>query len=454
MFRPRIFPLTFAAFLLAWLHVGAAWAQGQRISLIRDTEIERDIRVFVTPIFRVAGLNPDDIRIHLINDRRLNAFVAGGLNIFINTGLIQRASHPGQLIGVIAHETGHIAGGHLARVQDELRGASTETIIGLVLGAAAAVATGNPGAMAAGIGAGLQTAQRGLLAYSRGQEASADQAALTFLDRAHESARGLMEFLRVLEDEDLLSRSRQDPYLLTHPITQERVAAVEAHVATSRWSNVPDPPEFVAMLKRIHAKLDGFLDPTGSVLQKYPATDKSIPARYARAIAYYRIPDLAHAMPLVDGLIAERPEDPYFHELKGQILFENGRLAEAVPEYARAVQLLPDAPLIRRDYARTLIETGDRKLVHQAVGDLETVVREDSNDASAWRLLGIAYGRDDNIAMASLALAESAVRTGDKGAARVNARKARELLPKGTPAWLRADDLVNSIKNEREREKR
>ena len=445
-------PLLIAAFVLLWalLVTGPVHAQdASRTSYIRDAEIENTIRTFVTPIFEAAGLPPNDIRIIIIDDKRLNAFVAGGLNIFINSGLIQRVESPNQLIGVIAHETGHIAGGHLARMQEEMKGLSTQAIIGMVLGAAAAVATGKAGALMAGNAAGMQAAERNFLSYSRTQESAADQAGLRFLEATHQSARGLADFLDVLADQELLSVGRQDPYLRTHPITRDRVEAVHAFADRSKWKDAPDPPAFIAAHARMRAKLDGYMEPR-LALSKYRESDKGVPARYARAIAYYRLLEIPKALQLLEGLIAEFPQDPYFHELRGQILFENGRVPEAVTSYETAVRLLPDAALIRRDYARAEMETGDPGRLKHAIRDLEQVVRQESDDSGAWRLLGTAYGKDDQIGMASLALAQAAIIRGERREARAHAERAQRLLPHGSPAWLRAEDIRIASRRDRD----
>ncbi len=431
------------AALLAALLVGfsgTAQAQ-QRVGLVRDAEIETIIRTYATPIFEAAGLAPNDVDIHLVNDVTLNAFVAGGLNLFLNTGLIQRTSEPGELIGVIAHETGHIAGGHLVRVRDEMENASIQSVLAAVLGAAAAVASGEGGLGTAIAAGGTSMAMRNFLQYSRAQESAADHAALRFLDQMQWSSQGLVGFLGVLADQELLSSTMQDPYLRSHPITRERVASAREHAARSPCRDARYPEAFYGYHARMIAKLDGFLNAPTTTLRKYPASDTSLAARYARAIAHYRAADLKQAVPEIDALIAEHPNDPYFHELRGQMLFENGRAAEAVPSYERAVQLRPDSGLIRLELARALIELGDSARFDEAERQLGEVVRIEPQNAGAWRLLGIAYGRNGDIPNASLALAESAMLRGAREEARFQAERARRTLPEGSPQWLRADDL-------------
>jgi predicted Zn-dependent protease len=416
------------------------WAQ-ERVSLIRDAEIETIIRTYATPIFEAAGLAPSDIKINLVNDSRLNAFVANGLNLFINTGLIQKTTHPNQLIGVIAHETGHIAGGHLVRLRDEMENMGFQALIGAALGAAAAAASGDGGAGAAIALGSQEMARRNFLQYSRSQESSADHAALRFLDQAGISSKGLAEFLETLGDQELLSSTRQDPYLRTHPITQDRIEAARQHAAHSPNTNNPEPADLLEMHRRMIAKLDGFLLPSQTVLARYKPEDRSISARYARAIAFYRQPDLTQALPLIDGLLAESPNNPYFHELRGQMLFENGKVAEALPSYERAVRLLPSSGLLRQELGRASIETGDPGRIKEAIIQLGEAARIEPRNSGTWHLLGIAYGKDGQMGMASLALAESALLRGHRNEAMAQAERAKRGLQQGTASWLRAEDI-------------
>jgi predicted Zn-dependent protease len=424
-----------------------ASAQQQRISFIRDAEVEATIRAFATPLFTAAGLDPNAIRVHLINDSSLNAFVANGLNMYINTGLLIRAENAGQVIGVIAHETGHIMGGHLARARDNMEGATTEAIVAMVLGAAAAVA-GAPDAGVAIIMGGTQAAERGLLRYSRQMESSADQSGVNLLEKTQQSARGMMEFLDILADQELLTAGRQDPYVRTHPISRDRVEFIRHSLTTARYADAPIRPEFVELQKRMRAKLQGFIDPTRA-LQTYKENDQSIEARYARAIAYSRRPDYAKAIPLMDELIAERPNDGYFYEMKGQMVFESGNAKEAERLYAKASELLPNEPLIRIDLARIEIETDSPEATRAAITNLEVARRNETDNTELWRLLAVGYGRDGQIAMASLAQAERALLQGRKPEARAFAERAERGLPSGSAGWLRAQDIRRAAEKQK-----
>ena len=422
-----------------------AAAQGRRISLIRDAEIESTIRIYATPIFNAAGLDNDAVRIHLVNDRALNAFVAGGQRLFVHTGLLMRAESPAQIIGVIAHEAGHIAGAHLVRLQDALRNATTKSIIALVLGTAAALATGDGRVFGAVTAGGQAIAIKDLLRYSRVQESAADQAALRFLDRSGQSSRGLLEFLRLLQSQEAILAGRRGPYLSSHPLTSERVSVIANHVALSRYSDVPTPRTLALRHARMRAKLIGFLQPFAQVERIYPPTDTSVFARYARAIGLFRRADLEPALVLIDGLINEAPDDPYFHELKGQMLFENGRIADALPSYRRAVALAPDEALLRVSLAQAAIELNDPALLADARDQLRTALRFERALGEGWRLLVVAEGRLGATGEMALAQAEYAVLRGDKSAARAHAARAERLLPHGSPGWRRAQDITHQL---------
>lgn len=444
----------FAAVLLAVMLVlsprGEA-ATPPQVSFVRDTELENTIRGYATPIFLAAGLDPTAVRIYLVNDKQINSFVAGGQNLFMNTGLLMQSEDAGQVIGVIAHEVGHIAGGHLVRVQDALARGTAESIVAMVLGAAAMVA-GAPQVGTAVMSGGQNAALRSFLQYTRTQEGSADEAAMRFLNATHQSARGLLDFFQILSGQELLVATRQDPYLRTHPLTQDRIQALEEFVAHSPYSDAPVRPELQAQHRRMIAKLRAFLDDPAITRRRYPESDQSLEARYANAIVEHRTAHLDRALGLIDGLIKEHPEDPYFHELKGQILFESGKPAEALVPYRRAVELLPDAPLLRLDLARVEMAANDPKLLDSAIADLRASIRQESNRPFVWRQLAIALGRQGQMGASSLALAEEAMLLGKRSEAKFHADRAAHELPTGTPAWLQAQDILQAAQNDKERD--
>jgi predicted Zn-dependent protease len=414
-------------------------AAAQR-TLIRDAESEGTIRAYATPIFQAAGLATDDVEIFIIRDGQINAFVAGGQKMFMNTGLILRSESANQIMGVIAHETGHITGGHLSRIQDELKGATAVQILSMVLGAAAAVAGRGDAGMAI-VGAGTTVATSNVLSFSRAQESAADQAGLTFLERSGYSAKGMLEFFEILSGQEILSQARQSPYVRTHPLTRERIDTVRSSLGNARYADARVSAEFDRMHKRMKAKLFAFIEPPSRTMMTYKESDTSEAARYARAIAYYRIPDMAKALPLIDGLIAEFPGDPFYWEMKGQMLFENGRVRDAVAAYGEAVRLLPTAPLIRVGYAQAEIELDRPELTRDALIHLNAAVHADRDYGLAWRLLAIAHGREGRVGEAALALAEQAMVENRMPDATQQAVRALRLLPEGTPSWLRAQDI-------------
>jgi predicted Zn-dependent protease len=362
--------------------------------------------------------------------------------MFVNTGLLLRADNPSQVIGVIAHETGHISGGHLARLPEQMQNAWQTVIISMLGAAAAAVAGSGQGAMAAMM-AGQHIAERQLLRYTRTLEASADQAGVTFLDRSQQSSRGLMEFLQILADQDMMAAERQDPYVRTHPISAERVAFVRNWVAGSRYSDVPVPAAYVVMHRRMRAKLLGYTEPARA-MQQYRETDASPEALYARAFAFYRRGDIARALPLVDRLLATAPADAYYNETRGQFTYEAGDPRGALPYYEKAVAAAPGSALLRTGLAAAQIALDDRSLYPAAIGQLETAAKTEPKSGEIWRLLSVVYGRDGQLGMSALAQAEHALLTGRRADAIGMAERAERLLPPGSPHVLRALDIKSA----------
>jgi predicted Zn-dependent protease len=442
--------------LLCCLVTSAGWAQGRgrddrdrapRISLIRDAEIESLLLSFTTPLFRAAGLDANQLRVRLVKDAALNAFVTSGNRMFVHTGLLQRADSALEVIGVLAHETGHLRNGDPAKLPDMMREAMIRSIGALLIGAAAGAAARDaaPG-MAAALG-GQSMAMRQFLSFTRAQESGADHTGLQLLERSGWSARGLLQLFGKLRDQELVTVERQDPYLRTHPLTADRVTFVEQHVARSANSNRPLPPALESAFVLVRAKLDGFLEAPVVVHRQYPETDRSSAARYARAIALYRSGRATDAVAQLDGLIREAPGNPWFHELKGQVLFEASRGREAIAAYRDAVRLAPEQPLLRVAYARAMVEAGDMAQVRQALGELQRALDRDRDDTDAWRLLSRAWGKLNDIGQANLALAEEAMINEDIVMARRFAREAEKNLPAG-PGRLRAQDIANAVKKE------
>jgi predicted Zn-dependent protease len=429
---------------------GPARSQGAPgIPLIRDSEIEQLMREYTAPILRVAGLTQQNVRVVIINDRAFNAFVADGRRIFVNVGALMDAKTPNEIIGVFAHETGHIAGGHLARLRDELANAQTSSIIAMLVGVGAIVAgarSGSNGASQVGAAAimGPQSMiQRSLLSYVRQQEEQADKAAVKFLNATGQSAKGMYVTFKRFADQIMVSAQYMDPYLQTHPMPKERVAALEDLVRNSPYWDRKDPPELQLRHDLMRAKLSGFIERPDTVLRRYPPTDASLPARYARAIAAYRHSNLRDAILQIDGLIQAQPNNPYFHELKGQALLENGRPLEAVSSLRRAAALAPDAVLIRIMLAQALVASNDTKLADEAIPLLRTAMTREPDMPDAYGQLAMAYGRKGDLAEADLAAAQAAFARGDMKTAKDLATRAKTRFPTGSPGWVKADDIVS-----------
>lgn len=419
------------------LAVTPSWAQ----SGIRDTEIERIIRGYADPVLEAAGIPPKSVDIYLLNDPSINAFVTRGSDMYIHTGLLVQADRPAQVIGVIAHETGHIAGGHVARMGDAFAAAAMPMLITMGLGLIA-MAAGSPDAGMALLTSGQHIAERTILRHSRIQESAADQAAVTYLTRIGQSARGLLEITEKFRHMEILSAQKQNPYVRTHPLSSDRIAALSERTKNSPYADILESKEQVFEFEMMKAKLYGFLNRPELTFYRYPASDTSMPARYARAVAYYRIPEVDKALAEIDSLIADQPNNPYFQELKGQIFFETGRAAEAIPYHNKSVELLPDAPLLRINLAQAMIATEDSGLNAAAIRHLETAILSEQENSFAWHQLAVAYARQGKIGKADLATAERHFNNRQMGQAVAFAKRARINVVKGSTHWQRAMDII------------
>ena len=426
--------------------VSAAFADdGPAISIIRDTEIERILHEEADPVFIAAGLDPKAVKINLVSSNELNSFAAGGQQIFIFSGLILQTKTPNQLIGVIAHETGHVAGGHLARSDAMLHSAIGPMLLSVGLGILAALA-GQPGAAASLIFSSTYFGELSALGYSREQESRADQAAATYLDKAGISGRGLVQFFENFRYQEVFDDEKKFPYFRDHPLSDDRIQALSVRVTQQPHYNDVDSPRALALHAIMKAKLEGFIDGGGQVLTDYPLTDLSFPARYARAISLYRQTETDPALTAIGALIAEQPRNPYLWELKGQILFDAGRIKESEPAHRRSVELDPDAPLLRINLAQALIALGAPAQVDEAILDIRRSLASEPESPLAWRLLSEAYDAKKDPAMARLAAAEQNFYLGQLLEARTFAYNARQLLNKDSPEWRRATDIILSSK--------
>lgn len=436
-FAPRALATALAA-TVALAFASPASAQ----NAIRDTEIESIIHDWSAPVFTAMGLEPDEIEILLINDNNLNAFATRGRIMGLNTGLILRTQNPNQLLGVIAHEGGHIKNRHTLR--DGAQQAGMQPFLMTMALGALAIAAGAPDAGAVLLGNSQYFGTLSALRFMTHQEGEADNTAANALARAGESGRGLVEFFENFRSQEVFSEARRYPYFRSHPLSSQRIENLRRLVAESPAYNTPDSPERLAQHALILAKIHAFMDAPAFTYRAYPESDTSLPARYARAIAWYRDGQTDRALEAVDALITGDETNPYFWELKGQILFEEGRPQEAILAHGRSVELKPDAPLLRINLGHALLETNDPAKLDEAIANLRRAVTDEHDNSMGWRLLGQAYGAQGKEGEARLATAEMYFAIGQENEAVQFAMRARDHLQPGTSDWLRATDIVLS----------
>jgi len=436
---------------LAVAPVSALAQENRGPSLLRDTEIEQLLRDYTRPILRAAGMEKHNIQVVIINDSGFNAFVADGRRIFVNYGALMKSDTPNQIIGVLAHETGHLAGGHLAKMREQLAQAQTQMIIAMLLGAGAMVAgaRGGPGSGLANAGAAAvagpqEMIKRSLLSYIRGQEENADRAGVKFLTATGQSAKGMYETFQRFTNESLFASRGADPYLQSHPMPADRVAALGELARSSPYWDKKDDPALQLRHDMMRAKTSAFMERQDTVYRRYPLSDASLPARYAHAIATYRHGDLNSALAQIDGLIQVQPNNPYFHELRGQALLERGKPADAVAPLRKAVQLSNNAPLIEMLLGQALVASDNKAYTEEAIAILRAAVARETEAPIGYTQLAMAYGRKGDYAQADLASAQAAFLRGDNKTARDLASRAKTRFAVGTPGWVKADDIVSA----------
>lgn len=427
----------FVAVSLCLLSVDAAYAQ----SLIRDTEIEETLRDFSEPLLRAGGLDAKAVDLYIVNDDTLNAFVTRGQKIFLHTGLILESQNPNQLKGVIAHEAGHIVGGHLVRSDQGYKSAYGSMLIAAGVGLAAILA-GEGGAGAAILGGATQFGGLKVLAYTRVNESAADQYAAQFLERTGQSGTGLIKFFEKFRYQEMLSQAKRYPYFLSHPLSSQRIDALREVVDESPHTEVLDSAEDIYRFDMTKAKLIGFLEGQQVVFSKFPLSDTSDPARYARAVAFYKGADLKNALKEIDALIETAPQNPYYHELKWQILYESGRGSDSIAPMKRAIELKPDAPLFKISLAQAYLEAADHQNTDEAVKLLKSALVTEPKNSSAWYYLSQAYSKNNQEALAKYATAEQSFSMGNYSRALSFAKRAQQDLSRGIPQWRRASDIV------------
>ncbi|KRR17696.1 peptidase [Bradyrhizobium lablabi] len=430
----------------------AATAQENRgPPVLRDAETEQLLREYTRPILRAAGLEKQNIQMVIINQSVFNAFVADGRRIFVNYGAILQSETPNQIIGVMAHETGHLAGGHLAKMREQMAQAQTQMIIAMLLGAGAMVAGAQGGGSSglANAGAAMFSApgeiiRRNLLSYVRQQEENADKAGVKFLNATGQSSRGMYETFKRFTEESLFAARGADPYVQSHPMPAQRVAALEELARSSPYWEKKDDPALQLRHDMVRAKISAFMERQETVYRRYPMSNNSLPARYAHAIATYRHGDLRSALTQIDALIQQQPNNAYFYEVRGQALLEGGKPQEAIAPLRKAVQLSNNSPLIEMMLGQALVATGNNAYTDEAISILRGALARETEAPIGYTQLAMAYGRKGDYAQADLASAQAAYLRGDSKTARDLASRAKTRFAIGTPGWVKADDIVSA----------
>jgi predicted Zn-dependent protease len=437
----------------ALLGVAAQPAAAQ--SILRDAETEKLFQDMVDPLVEAAGMPRGSVEVVLIGDPSINAFVAGGQRIYVHSGLINAADSANQVQGVLAHELGHIVGGHVIRSDEGIGKATKISVLSMLVGIAAAFAGAGDAAMGAMM-LGQQVALGSYLAYSRTEEASADAASVGYLSRAGITGKGSVEFFKKLQNQEFrygFSQSDEAGYARTHPLTGDRISRLQGDFEHDpAWTTPPDP-QLQARFTRVKAKLYGYLATPAQTLAAYPTYLTDQPARYARAYAYHKESKMDEALAEADALIVSDPTDPYFLEIKGQVLLESGKPREALEPLRRAVDMTGNDPLIASTFAHALIATEDPGQLEEAEKVLKAAVGRDRENPDAWYQLGVVYGARGDIPRARLASAEQQIMVGRPREALQNAEAAERELPSGTPDWIRAQDVAMQARAELERDK-
>lgn len=426
-----------------------AGAQQRSVPVVRDAEIEALVRDYSRPIFKAAGLSSSSVGIVLVNDSSFNAFVAGR-RMFINTGALVMSETPNEIIGVIAHEAGHIAGGHQERLRDQLARAQTMAIVGTLLGLGAAVAgaAADAGGLAqAGGGlamAGGEMARRGLLGYQRSEETTADRSALTYLKATGQSAKGMLTTFKRFASALSLSGSKVDPYTISHPMPRERIANLQSLAEASPYFNKTDSPELQLRHDMMRAKIAVHTEGQAAAARLFRKDPRGLAAQYGDAIATYLYGSPRSALQKADALVKAHPKNPYFQELRGDILIKANRPAEAAQAYATAVKLDPaKSSLLQVAYGQALLATGKPDSIEKAISAINKGLDRDRENLSAYRYLAQAYGQLGQVPQAELATAEGYFYGGSYKEAKIFAARAQMKMKRGSPGWVRAQDIIN-----------
>ena len=425
-----------------------AIAKSKTKYFIIDAELKTHLKDLARPILMKAGIPPETLKIFIIKDASIGAFVTPGMKLFIHTGLIMKTKTPSQLLGVLAHEIGHIAAGHLIRRREAIQDSQNISALGLVLGSLAA-ATTKSGEVATALAYGTQNASMAsLLKFSRSQENAADQAAVNYLIATNTSPLGMLEFLKILEKEESLVVSRRSQYATTHPHTHDRINFVKNQLDLNQNLNSSLLPRKRDRHARILAKLIGFIQTPKETFRNYPKSDSTITAQYARAIALYKKADLVEAIKALDQLIQLEPKNPYFWELKGQVLLESNKRGMACDAFEKAY-LYSGNPIILRQLAKAELLLDTPNSNSSALKHLEEAIRMTPESPPTWKQLAVAQGRNGKIALAQLSLAEEALLRKNFTRALKNALYAKKNLKRDIFAYQRALDIINYVKQAR-----
>ena len=425
----------------------AMQATAQELSLIRDAETEALIADYTAPIFRAAGVSSNNIKVHLVNDTSFNAFVVDGRNMFINTGAILLSETPNQLIGVIAHETGHITGGHITGLRQQIAKMQTAALmlqalsLGAVIGGAASGSSDAAQAGTAMMFGGQQILMRSILSYRRAQESAADQAGVDYLNKSHQSPAGMLKTFRYFADQSV-GTLKIDPYVQTHPMPADRIAQLQEIAQRSPYLDAKDSPQLQLRHDLVKAKILAYTYKNNPqrIMRQYP--DNGLPARYARAIVKFYSGGYQAAAPALDELIAAQPQNPWFYELKGTFLLESGNAKEAVAPFRKAVSLAPKSGFMRIELTQAILESGAGS-GEEALQLLRPALVDEDQSWLGYRLQSQAYAKLKRYPEAELASALASFHKGDVRNAKMLAERAKNGLPEGTPGWVKADDIVN-----------
>lgn len=438
--------LIFAMFVAS---AGTVAAYAQNVPIVRDAEIEALVRDYARPIFKAAGLSKSGIDIILVNDPRFNAFVAGR-RMFINTGALLQAETPNEIIGVIAHEAGHIADGHQDRLRDQLARAQTMAIISSLLGVGAMVAgaaTDANGLAQAGAGimsGGNEFARRGLLGYQRSEEAAADQSAIRYLEATGQSGRGMLVTFGRFQSSLSLSGAKVDPYQQSHPMPRDRIANLETLVKSSQHYENKDSESLQQRHDMMRAKIAVYTQGQAAASRLFKKMPGSLAAQYGEAQAALLFGNPRNALKKADALIKLQPKNPYFHELRGDILLRANQPGKAGEAYARAVQLDPaKSGILPIAYGQALIATGKPDAIRQAVAEIQEGLSRDKENFNGYAYLAQAYNQLGDLPEAELATAEGYYYGGNYQQAKIFAMRAQQKFKRGAPGWVRAQDIIN-----------